>query len=159
MLWLTAGIDPGTRCRWSQYCGGVMRNLCASNWDPRQLSSLRTPLPCQRAAASLARAPSLVRILSSRSREQRRWTGDCRRFRRLGHVQRTGVRSRIMTRTHPNILAERLVISRNQSAVPNFHCPDRGEPLFRSDYAHLQDQGPTWVRGPKQELYGRLGLG
>ena len=152
-------MHPGTRCPWSQFCGGATRNLCASNWDPRQSSSLRTPLPCQRAAASLARGPSLAQILSLRSRGQRRWTGDCRRFRHPGHVQRTGVRSRIVTRTHPNVLAERLATSRNQSAGPNFHCLDRGEPLFRSDYAHLQDQGPTWVRVPKQELYGRLALG
>lgn len=159
MLWSTAGIHPGTHCLWSQFCGGAMHNLCASNWDPRQSSSLRIPLPCQLGADSLAHGLFLERILCSRSREQRRWTGDCRRFRRPGHVQQTGVRSRIVTRTHPNILAERLATSRNQSAGPNFHCPDRGEPLFRSDYAHLQDQGPTWVRGPKQELYGRLALG
>lgn len=159
MLWLTAGIHPGTHCLWSQFCGGAMRNLCASNWDPRQSSSLRTPLPSQRVAASLARGPSPARILCSRSREQRRWTGDCRRFRRPGHVQQTGVRSRIVTRTHPNILAERPATSGNQSAGPNFHCPDRGEPLFRSDCAHLQDRGPAWVRVPKQELYGLPCLG
>ena len=152
-------MHPGTRCPWSQFCGGATRNLCASNWDPRQLLSRRTPLPCQRAAASLAHAPSPARILSLRSRGQRRWTGDCRRPRRSGYVQRTGVRSRIVTRTHPNLLAEQLTTSGNQSAGPNFHCPDRGEPLFRSGYAHLQDQGPTWARVPKQELYGRLALG
>ena len=152
-------MHPGTHCPWSQFCGGATRNLCANNWAPRQSSSLLTPLPCQRAAASLVHALSLAQILCSRSREQRRWTGDCRRPRRSGYVQRTGVRSRIMTRTHPNILAEKLATSGNQSAGPNFHCPDRGEPLFRSGYAHLQDQGPTWVRGPKQALYGRLALG
>ena len=152
-------MHPGTRCLWSQFCGGAMHNLYASNWDPRQSSSLRTPLPSQRAAASLARGPSPARILSLRSREQRRWTGDCRRFHRPGHVQQTGVRSRIVTRTHPNILTEQLTTLGNQSAGPNFHCPDRGEPLFHSGYAHLQDQGPTWVRVPKQELYGRLALG
>ena len=95
MLWLTVGTHPGTHCPWSQFCGGAMRNLCASNWDPRQSSSRHTPLPCQRAAASSAHAPSLVRIRSLRSREQRRWTGDCRRPRRQGYVQQTGVRSRI----------------------------------------------------------------
>ena len=152
-------MHPGTRCPWSQFCGGATRNLCASNWAPRQSSSLLTPLPCQLAAASLAHAPSPARILSLRSRGQRRWTGDCRRFRRPGYVQRTGVRSRIVTRTHPNILAERPATSGNQSAGPNFHCPDRGEPLFRSDCAHLQDRGPALVRVPKQELYGLPCLG